>query len=65
MTDPIASAMDRLIVSPRVPDSRYCELHMKCAAGTIADDERAELDLLCAMKEAEWDSRNGIEWGGK
>lgn len=38
---------------PVVPDRRYLELHAKCAAGTIAGDELAELDLMQAMKVAE------------
>jgi hypothetical protein len=44
-----------VLVTPRLPDERYCLLHRKCAAGTIAPDERAELDLMCAEKEREAD----------
>lgn len=44
-----------VLVQPRLPDARYCELHRKCAAGTLDEDERAELDLMCAMKEREWE----------
>jgi hypothetical protein len=43
-----------VLVTPQLPDERYCELHRKCAAGTIVDDERAELDLMCAEKERAW-----------
>lgn len=46
-------AMSLVLVKPRDLDRRYIELHQRCAAGTLADDERAELDLMCAMKEAE------------
>jgi hypothetical protein len=40
-----------VLVTPQLPDARYWQLHQKCAAGTIAPDELAELDLMCAEKE--------------
>jgi hypothetical protein len=43
-----------VLVTPQLPDERYSLLHRKCAAGTIVDDERAELDLMCAEKERAW-----------
>jgi hypothetical protein len=36
-----------------MPDTRYFELHAKCAAGTLNPVERIELDALCAIKERE------------
>jgi hypothetical protein len=39
-----------------MPDTRYFELHGKCAAGTLNPVERIELDALCAIKEHEFES---------
>jgi hypothetical protein len=46
-----------------MPDTRYFELHGKCAAGTLNPVERIELDALCAIKEREPDLNTPREPG--
>lgn len=38
-------------VRPVALSERYWALHRKCAAGTIAPDEAAELEMMCAEME--------------
>jgi hypothetical protein len=44
-----------VFVQPVALSERYWSLHRKCAAGTITEDEAAELELMCAEKEREAD----------
>lgn len=47
----------RITVEPVKLNERLWELHGKCAAGTMTDAERRELDVMCAAAEAEQDNR--------
>jgi hypothetical protein len=58
-----ALKLSLITVQPRLPDARYCELHQRCAAGTITEDEEAELNMLCAEKERAWEEANAIHRG--
>lgn len=44
-----------VLVQPVALSERYWALHRKCAAGTISEDEAAELEMMIAEKEREAD----------